>query len=63
MAELDEQDQRIAAVFKSDEVPEVDDETLQMYCEYLKPKLDNSCELTGIEKDPLKLLLGGHYKS
>ncbi len=46
---MDEQDNRIAAIFNADEVPDVNDETLQTYLAYLKVNLDLSCDLTGIE--------------
>lgn len=46
---LDEQEQRIALIFGMEDVPNVSDGTLQTYCEYLKSKLDNACEMTGIE--------------
>ena len=49
MSDLDEQDQRIASIFGMEDVPTVSDKTLQTYCDYLKSKLDSSCEMTGIE--------------
>ena len=49
MSNMDEQDERIASIFSSDEVPEVTKKTLKTYLSYLKINLDLSCELTGIE--------------
>lgn len=49
MSELDEQFERIKAVFGTPETPSVTDETLHRYFEYLKENLDCPCLLTGIE--------------
>src|SRR5262244_4069026 len=49
MAELDKQDQRIANIFGTQDVPEVDTETLEHYLDHLKQHLTLSCQLTAIE--------------
>jgi hypothetical protein len=46
---MDDQDDRIASIFDTDEVPEVIDETLKTYLQYIKDNLDTTCEITGIE--------------
>lgn len=46
---MDEQDKRIASILSSEDVPEVNDTTLEIYLQYLKRNLDLSCEVTGIE--------------
>lgn len=49
MPKLDKQDQRIADVFGTKRVPDVSDETLEIYLDYLKQHLDLPCQVTGIE--------------
>lgn len=49
MAKLDKQDQRIATIFGTQEVPEVDTDTLERYLDHLKQHLALPCQLTGIE--------------
>jgi hypothetical protein len=49
MAKLDKQDQRIATIFGTPEVPEVGTETLERYLNHLKQYLALPCQLTGIE--------------
>jgi hypothetical protein len=49
MAKLDKQDQRIATIFGTQDVPEVDTETLERYLDQLKQHLALPCQLTGIE--------------
>ncbi len=49
MPKLDEQDQRIANIFGTKEVPDVTDETLELYFDYLKQHLDMPCQVTGAE--------------
>jgi hypothetical protein len=49
MAKLDKQDQRIADIFGTEDVPDVTDETLEIYLTYLKQHIDMPCQLTGIE--------------
>ncbi|MBV5347730.1 hypothetical protein [Lamprocystis purpurea] len=49
MVDYDEQDRRIAGVLGSDEVPEVNDQTLIAYLAYLRNSLSFPCLLTGIE--------------
>ena len=49
MLNMDDQDKRIASIFDMDEIPEVSDETLRTYLQYIKDNLDTSCEITGIE--------------
>lgn len=49
MPKLDEQDQRIADILGTKEVPEVTDETLEIYLDYLKQHLEIPCQVTGIE--------------
>ena len=46
---MDDQEKRIASIFGMDEVPEVRDETLRVYLNYIKDNIDTSCEITGIE--------------
>ena len=46
---MDDQDERIASIFYSDEVPEVTDDALKTYLQYIKDNLDDACEITGIE--------------
>ncbi len=48
MAEIDEQDERISAIFGG-EIPGVTEESLTTYLTYLKKHLELPCELTGIE--------------
>jgi hypothetical protein len=40
---------RILQVFKSDKIPEVSNETLEIYCKYIRKNLTLPCSLTGIE--------------
>jgi hypothetical protein len=49
MPKLDTQDQRIANIFGTKEVPDVTSETLARYLAYLKQHLTFPCQLTGIE--------------
>ena len=49
MPKLDKQDQRIADIFGTKDVPDVDIETLERYLDYLKQHLEFPCQLTGIE--------------
>ena len=49
MPKLDKQDQRIANIFGTKRVPDVTDETLETYLDYLKQHLDWPCQVTGIE--------------
>ena len=49
MAKLDKQDQRIADIFGTQDVPEVDTETLERYLAHLTQHLALPCQLTGIE--------------
>jgi len=49
MPKPDKQDQRIADIFGMKVVPDVTDETLEIYLDYLKQHLEMSCQLTGIE--------------
>ena len=46
---MDDQDERIASIFDMDEIPEVSDETLRTYLQYIKDNIDTACEITGIE--------------
>ena len=52
MPKLDKQDQRIADIFGTKDVPDVDTETLKRYLDYLKQNLEFPCQLTGIEDFP-----------
>lgn len=47
--EREQQDQRIAAIFGTQKVPKVTEETLAIYLDYLKQHLEVPCQLTGIE--------------
>ena len=49
MAKLDKQEQRLANIFGTQDVPEVDTETLERYLDHLKQHLALPCQLTGIE--------------
>ncbi len=49
MAKLDKHDQRIANIFGTQDVPEVDTETLERYLAHLTQHLALPCQLTGIE--------------
>ena len=46
MPQLDKQDQRIATIFGTQDVPEVDTETLERYLDQLKQHLALPCQLT-----------------
>ncbi len=46
---MDDQEKRIASIFSMDEVPEVREETLRIYLNYIKDNIDTTCEITGIE--------------
>ncbi|MDZ7696371.1 MAG: hypothetical protein U5R49_05370 [Deltaproteobacteria bacterium] len=46
---MDDQEERIASIFNMDEVPEVSEETLKPYLQYIKDNMDDTCEITGIE--------------
>jgi hypothetical protein len=47
--EREQQDQRIAALFGTQTVPKVTEETLAIYLDYLQQHLEFPCQLTGIE--------------
>src|SRR6266446_5503420 len=49
MPKLDKQDQRIANIFGTQDVPDVDTDTLERYLAYLTQHLALPCQLTGIE--------------
>ena len=49
MPKLDKQDQRIADILGTDDVPDVDTKSLKRYLDYLKQHLDMPCLVTGIE--------------
>ncbi len=49
MPKLDKQDQRIADILGTKDVPDVTDETLEIYLDYLKQNLEMPCKVTGIE--------------
>ena len=49
MPKLDKQDQRIADILGTEDVPDVDTETLKRYLDYLKQHLEMPCQVTGIE--------------
>ena len=49
MAKLDKQEQRIVTIFGTQEVPEVDTETLEHYLDHLQQHLALPCQLTGSE--------------
>ena len=49
MPKLDNQDQRIATIFGTQDVPEVNTETLEHYLDHLRQHLALPCQLTGIE--------------
>ena len=49
MPKLDKQDQRLADIFGTPDVPDVDTETLERYLAYLKQHLEFPCQVTGIE--------------
>jgi len=49
MLNMDDQDKRIASIFDMDEIPEVSDETLRTYLQYIRDNVDTTCEITGIE--------------
>ncbi len=49
MPKLDKQDQRIATIFETEDVPDVSTATLQRYRAYLQQHLEFPCQLTGIE--------------
>jgi hypothetical protein len=49
MAKLDKQEQRIANIFGTQEVPEVETETLERYLNHLQQHLALPCQLTGSE--------------
>ena len=49
MPKLDKQDQRIATIFGTEEVPGVNTATLTRYLEHLTQHLELPCQLTGIE--------------
>jgi len=49
MSDYDEQSARIQSVFNLDEIPEVSEEYLEHYRNWLKRKLTLPCLLTGIE--------------
>ena len=47
--EKNNQDKRLAAIFGTQTVPQVTEETLAIYLNYLKQHLEVPCQLTGIE--------------
>ena len=47
--EKNNQDKRLAAIFGTHTVPQVTEETLAIYLDYLKQHLEVPCQLTGIE--------------
>jgi hypothetical protein len=49
MPQLDQQDQRIATIFGTEDVPDVSTATLERYRDYLQQQLELPCQLTGIE--------------
>src|SRR5262249_15032614 len=49
MPKLDKQEQRIASIFGTPDVPAVDTETLEHYLDHLQQHLTLPCQLTGIE--------------
>jgi len=49
MPKLDQQDQRLANIFGTKDIPAVDIETLERYLAYLKQHVTFPCQLTGIE--------------
>jgi hypothetical protein len=49
MPKLDKQDQRIAAIFGTPDVPAVSTETLERYLAYLKQHLVLPCQVTGTD--------------
>jgi hypothetical protein len=52
MTTYDQQRQRLADIFGTEDVPSVETETLERYFDYLKQHLDLPCQLTGIEDFP-----------
>ncbi len=52
MSNIDKQERRIAKILGEKEVPEVNDETLRRYFDFLKQNLEFPCYLTGIEDFP-----------
>ena len=52
MTTYDQQRQRLADIFGTDDVPVVEPETLERYLDYLKQHLELPCQLTGIEDFP-----------
>ncbi len=49
MSDFDEQEKRIAEIFGEDEAPDVNDDTLAKYLDYLKKNVKLPCRVTGIE--------------
>ncbi len=49
MPKLDKQDQRIADILGTKDVPDVGTKTLERYLDYLKQNLEMPCQVTGIE--------------
>lgn len=49
MTDFATQQKRIAALFRSTEVPSVSDKTLKIYLDYLKSHLHQPCQQTGTE--------------
>lgn len=62
--EIDEDERRIMEVFGSDEVPEVNEESLLLYRQYLIDRFDKTCVLTGREDFPWEetYIFGGGNK-
>ena len=49
MPKLDQQDQRLADIFGTKGVPDVNTETLERYLAYLTQHVEFPCQITGIE--------------
>ena len=49
MPKLDKQDQRIADILETEDISNVNTETLKRYLNYLKQHLESPCQVTGIE--------------
>lgn len=64
---MDEQDLRIAAVFESDNPPEVDDESLEHYLDYLEQNLTLPCAVKNTERrgkgDLILVALESHFET
>jgi hypothetical protein len=49
MSDFDQQEKRLAEIFRSKEAPDVTAKTLKVYLAYLKDNIELPCHLTGIE--------------